>query len=225
MTQPPEQPPTQRAPHDPPPHQPPPPGQQYPTARSAGLPPAAGYAPTGANGPYGPYGGGPSPYQPPRTAGGGKTALIIVAVVALVLLLFCGGIAGLLIWAANRVEDGFDEFDGDRRGGPDNPISVEVGEAFEIDGVDYAAGWRVQPGADQYDEDTIVGLKGENNRDDKTSETVSLRFTFVDGDTELGTINCYSDGAIGYGNTEEITCKGYDAIPDAYGGIEVSAAY
>jgi hypothetical protein len=245
VTQPPEQqPPTQRAPHNQPPQQaqpPTPPGPQSPQQPQPANPanpygggqqwpvapppnPYAGAGAGGAGGGYAGYGGTPSPYQP-KKGGSGKTIAIVVAVIVLVVLLFCGGIIGLIIWAANNVEDEFDEFESDRVGGPDNPITVTEGESFEIDGIEYADGWRIVPAADDTSQDAIVGLQGENDRSDESSENVSLQFTFVTGDTEVGSLSCYSDGPISYGNTEELNCSAYDAIPDSYDGIEVSASY
>lgn len=222
MTQPPDQPPTQRAPRNQPPQQPP--TNPYTGQQRPSPPQPQALAPNPYAGGYAGYGGTPSPYQP-KKSGTGKTIAIIVGVIVLVVLLFCGGIIGLIVWAANNVEDQVSEFDSDRRGGPDNPITVTEGESFEIDGIEYADGWRIVPAADEYGQDAIVGLVGENDRSDESAETVSLQITFVDGDTEVGSLGCRSKGPISYGNTEELDCSSYDAIPESYDGIEVSASY
>jgi hypothetical protein len=149
----------------------------------------------------------------------------VLGVIGLAIVLFCGGVVALIIWAVNEAENELDEFDSNRRGGPDNPIAVAEGEGFTIDGVDYSEGWRIAPPADEYSQGSIEGLTGENNREDESSESVSLKFTFVDGDTELGTVNCYSNGPISYGNSEELECNASGDLPSSYDDIEVSASY
>ncbi|WP_435770688.1 hypothetical protein [Nocardioides sp. SYSU DS0651] len=219
MTQPPDQPPNHSGSGEHRGFRPPAAGPTAPYPGGGGYPPYGG-AP-GAPGSHGPA---PSPYQPPRGSTG-RTVAIVVSVVVVVLLAICGGVVGLVVWAVNNVGDALDEYDPERAGGRDNPISVEVGEAFEIDGVEYADGWRVQPSTDTASGTTIVGLRGENDRDDGSSETVYLNFTFVgDGDTEVGRVTCTSSGFIAHGNTEELECQGYDEIPESFDHIEVAAS-
>lgn len=224
MTHPPEQPPTEHTP----PAQPGPSGQptqpgpfapppQWPVAPAPGPgqfhPPAGGY-------------GAPMLYQQKSSGGAGKVIAIVVGIIALLAVLVCGGAIALFAWGANNIEEAFDEFDPGREGGRDNPISLEVGEDFEIDGIEYADGWRVVPPADEYSRDSIAGLKGTNDRDDGTSESVFLTFTFIDGDDiEVGEVSCHSNGNISHGNTEELDCNGRDRITESYDHVEVAASY
>lgn len=189
-------------------------------------PPQWPVVPPAQPGQTGSYGYRPA-YQPPPSSGGsGKAIAIIVGAVVLVVLLFCGGIVGLIVWAANTVEDSISEFDTDRPGGRDNPISLAVGDAFEIDGIEYAEGWQVQPAGDATSGDSIVGLKGTNDRVDESSESVYLTFTFIaDGNVEAGEISCSSDGTIGFGNAEVLDCRGSQPVEDAYDHVEVAASY
>lgn len=210
-----------------PPQAPQQPQQQWPVAPPPNPYGGGGYPPYGSGGgPGGPgYGPGYGAPVPPSGGGSGKAIAIIVGAIVLVVLLFCGGIIAAIVVIANNVEDTIDDWDPDRVGGSDNPITVDVGESFEIDGVEYADGWRVQPPADEYDGTTIVGLEGTNDRDDESSEYASLTFTFVDGnDLELGQVSCNSSGSISYGNSEQLTCYGYDKLVQAYDHVEVSAS-
>ncbi len=217
MTQPPpDQQPTQHAPRGP---------QGPPTPPPYG---AGGYgAPYQPSQPYQqPYG---QPYgqtpQPPSGGGSGKTIAIIVAVIVGLALLLCGGIVAFVWWIADNVEDSVDEWDADRVGGRNNPITVEEGAKFEIDGVEYSGDWRIQAPAEDYKGETIVGLTGTNDRADESSEHAYLSFTFVDADdVEVGEITCSSDGSIGYGNSESLDCSDYDPIDGPYDHIEVSAS-
>lgn len=247
MTQPPpDQQPTQHAPQQRPslekgapgpvPQQPQPPvppvapGPQQPPQQWPVAPPpnrygsGSGYPPYGSGPGYGPGPGYGGPVPPP-SGGSGKAIALIIGAIVLVVLLFCGGIIAAIVVIARNVEDSIDDWDPERTGGRDNPISVDVGEGFEIDGVEYAEGWRIQPPTTEYDGTNIVGLEGTNERDDESSEYASLTFTFVsDGDVELGQISCNSSGSISYGNSEQLTCYGYDTIDQPYDHIEVSAS-
>lgn len=244
MTQPPpDQQPTQHAPQQrpslekgapgPQPPQPPvppvAPGPQQPQQQWPVTPPpnpygSGGYPPYGTGPGYGPGPGHGGPV-PPSGGGSGKAIAIIIGAIVLVVLLFCGGIIAAIAVIANNVEDSIDDWDPERTGGRDNPISVEVGEGFEIDGVEYDDGWRIQPPEDEYGGETIVDLKGTNERSDGSSEYAYLTFTFVDAaDLEVGQITCSSDGPIAEGNSELLECTSYERLSGAYDSIEVSAS-
>lgn len=183
-----------------------------------------GFPPYGAGPGYGPGPGHGGPV-PPSSGGSGKAIALIIGAIVLVVLLFCGGIIAAIVVIANNVEDSIDDWDPARTGGRDNPITVEEGEDFEIDGVQYAEGWRIQAPQDEYGGETIVGLRAVNERDDGSSEYAYLTFTFVDAsDLEVGQITCSSDGPIANGNSEQIDCSGYDRFSGPYDHIEVSAS-
>ncbi|MFW6868495.1 hypothetical protein ACOACQ_13970 [Nocardioides sp. CPCC 206347] len=209
--------------YNPPPgggYTPPPAGGYNPPPGGGYTPPPGGYAP-----PPGGY-GAPSPYGQKPSGGSGKVIAIVVGVIVLLVLVVCGGAVGLLIWGANTVDDALDEFDPDRVGGSNNPITLEVGEEFEIDGVEYADGWSVASPKDEYTGETISGLKGTNDRADESGESVYLNFTFLDGDdTEVGEVNCTSSGDISHGNTEELSCTNYSRFTGSYDHVEVAASY
>ena len=195
---------------------PPPPGPQQPGPQQY-----AGYQPYGAPQPGpGGYGGYPASYTPPSSGGSGKTIAIIVGAIVLVVLLFCGGIIAAVVMLINSVEDQIDDFDPDRPGGRSNPLVVDVGEEFEIDGITYADGWTI--GSDETYDKNIVDLKATNDREDEQSDYVTLNFTFLDADdVELAEISCHSDGRIGAGHSERLECLGTDRLPSAYDRIEV----
>jgi len=249
---PPDQQPTQHVPQQPPslekgapgpapqqphqPHQPVPPvAPGPPQPQQQQWPVAPPPNPYGSGSGYPPYGSGPGPGPgpgpgyggpvPPPSGGSGKAIAIIIGAIVLVVLLFCGGIITAIVVIAKNVEDAIDDWDPARTGGRDNPITVEVGESFEIDGVEYAQGWRVTPPASEYDGTSITGLEGTNDRSDESSKSAYLTFTFVAaGDLEVGQVSCSSSGSISYGNSEQLTCSGYDTIDQPYDHIEVSAS-
>ncbi|GAA3678288.1 hypothetical protein GCM10022237_42090 [Nocardioides ginsengisoli] len=156
--------------------------------------------------------------QQPSTSTG-RTIGLIVGIVLLVIVLFCSGIVALFVWFLTNVKHAVSDFDPHREGGRDNPITVAVGQAFDIDGIDYAAGWT-------YGDGTIAGLKGSNRRDDGRSRSVFLTFTFVTADrVEVGEVTCSSSGSIAHGNSEELDCQGSGKVSATYDHVDVSASY
>ncbi|MBM9458573.1 hypothetical protein JK386_01515 [Nocardioides sp. zg-536] len=220
--------PTQRAPHNPAQPPPSPYGAPGPSPYGASGQPAQQWPQAGPV--YPPAGPAQSPYSPPPGSGkSGRTVTIVVGAVVLAILLVCGGTVTLVVLGIKNVSDAVDEsiseFDTNRPGGRDNPIEVEIGEEFEIDGVSYAAGWRLEAPQNEYDGDSIAGLRGTNERDDESSESVSLSFTFIGADdVEIGEVRCRSDGTISHGNTEELDCDGNKRVGGAE-RVEVAASY
>jgi hypothetical protein len=227
-------------PHEPPEHEPAPPTQMAPPARppapSPYQPPAAPqqspapYQPPGS--PYQPPGSpyqqpgapyqpaapypAPSPYQPKRTSGGGIAAIVIV-VILVVVLLFCGGIGAFIWWVASSVDDAIP--DRDRPGGPDNPIMVEVGEAFTIDDFAFEQGWTLTSNA--LGDPDIEDLRTENTG--ASSDSINVTLTFVADDEELGEISCSSSN-VQPDRTVTTTCYGSGDIA-GHDEIEVSTSW
>lgn len=211
-----------------------PPPDQQPTQHAPRGPQGPPQPPYGAGGhgaPYQPAQPYQQPYQQPyaqplpASSGAGKTIAIVVGVIVVLALMLCGGVVAFIFWVANEVEDSVDDWDPDRVGGRNDPITVEPGAAFEIDGIEYAEGWRIQPPTEEYRGDTIVGLTGTNERDDESSKSAYLYFTFVDADdVEVGEISCSSDGSIAAGNSEALDCDDFEKIDGPYDHIEVSAS-
>lgn len=184
--------------------------------------------------PYPPYGGPQQPgpgvpggmpaYQPPQPpkASGGKIALLVVAIVAVVLLVFCGGIGLFIWWVFHTVDEAIP--DSDRPGGSENPIPVAVGEEFEIDEFEFGGDWDVVPdGTSIAGRTTIEGLKAENTSD--TSDSISVYFTFVRDDEEVGEIRCSTGGSVTAGRTVTADCSPTNEDIEGYDEVEVHASW
>ena len=75
-------------------------------------------------------------------------------------LLFVGGCFAVVAIVGNKVNDAVND---DTLGGPNNPLTITEGEAFEVDGFEYADGWTIvgEPVSQTWHVDN---LKVTNNR-------------------------------------------------------------
>lgn len=168
--------------------------------------------------PSAPYPGAPYGEQKKKSKAGLYVALgIIVAIIV-----FCGGIGGLIWYGVNQAGDAIDE-GYNQPGGRDNPLEIEAGEAFEIDGIEFQEGWEIKNRQDYGDE--ITGLEAKNNKDDETSDSISVDIKFLEGDTILAEVNCYSGGDIGFGQSKTLRCSTSDEIPDDYETVTANNSY
>ncbi|TWG90446.1 hypothetical protein L615_009000000080 [Nocardioides sp. J9] len=172
----------------------------------------------------------PHPHQPwaapPPSSGSGRTIALAVGGVAIVVLLLCAGVITALVVIGRdigeNISDALADWDPERPGGRDNPLTVGEGEGFEIDGIEYQPGWRLE--LNPRDQHTITGLEGHNDREDGASEYVFLDFAFVTAaGVEVGEVTCSSGATINHGATKLLRCSGYDRIAPGHDRIRVSA--
>ena len=74
-------------------------------------------------------------------------------------LLFVGGCFAVVAVVGDQVNDAVND---DTLGGPNNPLTITEGEAFEVDGFEYADGWTIAADASGFV--SIQNLKVTNNR-------------------------------------------------------------
>lgn len=149
--------------------------------------------------------------KPPKQGHALRNVLLIVIALG---VLFIGGCMAVVGLAANEVDKEIDkatEADKDP-GGPDNPLEIAEGKAFAVRGFDYSDGWSV---GKEFGLVTIDGLKVTNNRDDKDSALVEVKFWT--GTEVLAVVDCTTE-PIAPDTTTRLTCgsddwpKGYDKI-------------
>lgn len=164
----------------------------------------------------------PQPYaqsQPPQKKSGVlKWVLIGVFIVA---VLCCGGFAACsagVIGAADEVSKSIESGDSES-GGPDNAVEITEGEAFEIRGFDYAAGWKSE---DEFGTVNITGLKVTNNRDKADSAIVEIKF--MKGSEILASVDCTSD-ELQKGQTATLSCFSGDPLPADYDKITINDTF
>jgi|JI9StandDraft_2_1071091.scaffolds.fasta_scaffold166317_2 hypothetical protein len=104
----------------------------------------------------------------------------------------------------------------DNSGDENNPVEIEEGKAFDVRGFSYAAGWKVT-GSDFGME--VEELKVTNNRDDKDSALVDIRFW--KGTEVLASVNCTSEPIL-TGTTVTLNCFSADKKPSGFDKITIS---
>ncbi|WP_134741296.1 hypothetical protein [Nocardioides sp. 503] len=201
------------------PGQPSPYGQPQQSASPYGQPGTPYGQPQQPAAPYGQY--PPRPYgftQPPKS----NTTRNVLLVLGLLGLLLIGGCLAVVGLAANEIDNAVDEATANDRepGGVDNPLVIEEGEAFEVYGFEYQAGWKVF--ADDLGEADVEGLKYENQRDE--IDDASVRIKLFQGNELLATVSCSSETAE-VGQIVPLDCYSTDTMPTAYDKITIADAY
>jgi hypothetical protein len=133
-------------------------------------------------------------------------------------ILFVGGCLALIGGAANEIDKSIKESD-NKPGGADNPLTIKVGKAFEVDGFNYAGGWKAK---NDFGAVGIKGLKVTNNRDDKDSALVEIKFW--KGSEVLALADCTTE-PIGVGTTVTLSCTSGDKLPRAYSKVTVNDTF
>ncbi len=176
--------------------------------------PLAGAVPPPA--PYGaPAYGATQPYgvvQPPAR----KSHLVRNLLIAfgVLFLLLVGGCVAIVAVVSNEVEDAVND---DTLGGPNNPLTIVPGEAFEVAGFEYAAGWTLGP--DPAGMLAVDGLEVRNDRDrtDQAFVTISLLLD----DEVLAESTCTSAGRIAEDSTVTLTCVSPDPMPAEFDEVTI----
>ena len=153
------------------------------------VPPPAAAPPYGATQAYGAV-------QPPAQKSHLARNLLIVF--GILYLLFVGGCVAIVAVVGNEVENAVND---DTPGGPNNPLTIEPGEAFEVAGFEYAEGWTIGP--DVAGLVSVEGLRVHNGRGktDQAWVTVSLLLD----DEIVADTNCTSESRIPEDTTVTLT--------------------
>lgn len=152
---------------------------------------------------------------PPKKSGALKWILIVLFIVG---ILCCGGFAACtagVFEAADEVSKSI-EAEESEEGGTDNAKEITEGEAFEVRGFNYAEGWSV---TEEYDMIEIENLKVTNNRDERDSALVDIKF--MKGDEVLASVDCTTD-PIQKGQTVTVDCSSTDDLPSDYDTITIN---
>jgi hypothetical protein len=174
-----------------------------PLPGAAPVPAAA--PPYGATQQYG------SVQPPPQKSHLARNLLIGFTVVFMV---FAGGCVALVALVGNEVDNAVND---DTPGGPNNPLTIEPGEGFEVDGFEYQDGWTI--GADPAGIVLVEGLRVRNDRGrtDQALVTISVLM----GDEVLADTTCTSDGRIAEDLTVTLSCVSGDTMPADYDEVTI----
>lgn len=146
---------------------------------------------------------------------------VLLGVIAIGVL-FIGGCLALVGGAANEVSKSIEkeEAKDQEPGGPDNPLTIVEGKAFSVLGFDYAKGWKISE--DSIGDIEVTGLKVTNNRDQKDSALVEIKF--MDGNEVLALTDCTTE-PVAVGQTTTLSCLSADDLPDSYDRITINDTF
>jgi Protein of unknown function (DUF2510) len=148
------------------------------------------------------------------------TARNILIVFAVLFLLFVGGCVAIVAVASKKANDVLND---DTPGGPNNPLTITEGQAFEVDGFEYADGWDI-PDAPISGLFQIENLKVTNHRGKADRLLVEIKL-LNDGEI-LATASCIAGefDKIPEDTTVTVDCSSADTLPAAYDKITIQDA-
>ena len=141
------------------------------------------------------------------------------------LALIAAGIIGtiavivMISSAANSVSNSISEND-NKAGGHSNPMAINEGKAFEVDGFNYAAGWKIAN--DGLGDFTVKGLKVTNNRDKQDSALVEMKLW--KGKEVLALADCSTE-PIAQDTTVTLSCTGADKLPKKFDKVTINDTF
>ena len=156
-----------------------------------------------------------APASPPKK----HTLRNVILVIVGLSILGIAACTAMLAGGANEVAKSI-ETNANKPGGDANPLTITPGNAFEVDGFNYAQGWRIQDSA--IDTVEVTGLKVTNNRADQDSALVDIKFW--KGTEVLTDLMCTSD-PIAVGTTVTLSCLGTDPLPKGYDKITINDTF
>jgi hypothetical protein len=140
-----------------------------------------------------------------------RNLLIIFGVL---FLLFVGGCVAIVAVIGNEVDNAVND---DTPGGPNNPLTIEPGEGFEVAGFEYADGWTIGPDAAGLV--SVGGLTVHNDRGKADQAIVVI--SVVQDDVVLAESTCTSESRIADGLTVTLTCASGDTMPTDYDEVTI----
>src|SRR6185503_15852190 len=129
--------------------------------------------------------------QPVKQSHTGRNILIVLGVL---FLLFVGGCIAVVAIVGGKVNDAVND---DSVGGPNNPLTITEGKAFEVNGFEYADGWTIV-GEPVSQTVYVDNLKVTNNRGD--ADRLDVKLTLLNGSQVVATSFC-------------TVCDGIEKIP------------
>lgn len=162
----------------------------------------------------------PAMYVPPQKQT--HTLRNVLLVIGLLMVLGVGGCVAITAAFVNEVDNAIDEAEESDQipGRADNPLEITPGEAFEVDGFNYAAGWTVEK--DQFGYIDIEGLKVTNNRDEKDGAFVEIKFW--KGSEVLALDDCSTE-QVDVATTSTLSCLGVEKMPKNYDRITINDSF
>jgi hypothetical protein len=162
--------------------------------------------------------GTPQTYLPQQPVKQSHTARNILLVLGVLFLVFVGGCIAVVAVVGNKVNDAVND---DSLGGPNNPMTITEGKAFEVNGFKYADGWAIKPEPVSQTW-SIDGLKVTNERG--KSDRLDVEIKLLNANEVMATAYCVAGdgfGKIPEHTTVSVDCTSSDPIPTAYDKITI----
>jgi hypothetical protein len=165
--------------------------------------------------------GQPQPYltQPVKQSHTARNLLIAFGIIFLV---FVGGCVAVVAVVGDKVNDAVND---DSLGGPNNPLTITEGQAFEVNGFEYADGWTItgQPVSQTWhvDELKVTNHRGKPDR-------LLAEIKLYQGSEIVATAECFTgDGIdkIPEDTTVTVECTSSEPLPEAYDRITINDAF
>jgi hypothetical protein len=162
--------------------------------------------------------GTPQTYLPQQPVKQSHTARNILIVFGVLFLVFVGGCIAVVAVVGHKVNDAIND---DSVGGPNNPLTITEGKAFEIRGFKYADGWAItpEPVSQTWGVDN---LKVTNERG--KSDRLDVEIKLLNASEVMATAFCVAgDGfeKIPEHTTVTLQCTSSDPIPTTYDKITI----
>jgi hypothetical protein len=162
--------------------------------------------------------GQPQPYatQPVKQSHTARNILIAFAVLFVV---FVGGCLAIVAVVGHRVSDAVND---DSVGGPNNPLTITEGQAFEVNGFEYADGWSIvsEPVSQTWH---IENLKVTNERG--KADRLDVVIKLYNENEVIATTTCVAGDGVGKipeHTKVTVACVSDDPLPSAYNKITIN---
>ena len=135
----------------------------------------------------------------------------------MIFLLLVGGCVAGVAMLSNKVDDVVND---DTEGGPNNPLTITEGEAFEVRGFEYADGWSIvgEPVSQTWH---LENLKVTNHRG--KADRLFTEIKLLNGSEIVAISTCAAGNLdkIPEDTTVTVDCTSSDPLPDAYDKITI----
>ena len=147
------------------------------------------------------------------------TARNILIVFGVLFLLFVGGCVALVAYGGKKLNDAVND---DSVGGPNNPLTITEGQAFDVRGFEYADGWDIvdAPVSGLFQ---IENLKVTNKRG--KADRLAVHIKLLSGSEVVAETYCVAGGGvekIAEDTTVTVECSSGDTLPTAYDRITIN---
>jgi hypothetical protein len=146
------------------------------------------------------------------------TARNILIVLGVIFLVFVGGCFAVVAVVGHQVNQAVND---NTPGGPNNPLTITEGRAFEVDGFEYADGWAItrEPVSRTW---SIDHLQVTNHRG--KADRLDVEIKLYSANTVVATTFCTAGDAldkIPEGTTATVVCTSGDVLPNAYDKVTI----